>query len=72
MKWVVVSFFEAKNCTSCMVGWFIAEYLTDPKKKLKWKEPTGQGPSSKALAKTPSGESHISPGILHLYVAEQT
>jgi hypothetical protein len=36
------------------------EYLA---KKLK--QLTAVGPSSKALAKTPSGASHISPGILH-------
>lgn len=33
---------------------------------------TGEGPSSNEDAKTPSGESQMSPGILHLAVAEQT
>lgn len=33
---------------------------------------TGVGPSSKELAKTPSGESQMAPGIRHLYVEEQT
>ena len=33
---------------------------------------TGNGPSSNALAKKPEGASHMSPGILHLYVEEQT
>ena len=33
---------------------------------------TAVGPSSKADAKVPFGESQMSPGILHWYVAEQT